>query len=135
MVNTAELAIVGAGPYGLSIAAHLRARNIEHRIVGDPMQFWIGHMPTGMLLKSEGFASSLSEPSGEFTLRRFCREEGLRYADIGVPVSRENFIAYGAWCRRRTAKDEAPSRRARDRRGPRGLRGAWGVPSDRKSVV
>ena len=47
-------AIIGAGPYGLSIATHLRARGVDFRIFGQPMQAWQDQMPAGMLLKSEG---------------------------------------------------------------------------------
>jgi hypothetical protein len=52
-------------------------------------------MPAGMLLKSEGFASNLYHPSGRFTLREFCRQNGLPYADIRLPVPLETMTAYG----------------------------------------
>ena len=39
-MSKVAVAIIGAGPYGLSLAAHLAARNVEHRIFGRPMQFW-----------------------------------------------------------------------------------------------
>ncbi|MEX0827848.1 MAG: NAD(P)-binding domain-containing protein, partial [Haliea sp.] len=90
-----DVAIVGAGPYGLSIAAHLRARGVDHRIVGNPMQFWRAHMPVGMLLKSDGFASDIFDPEGRFPLARYCEGEGISYADIGIPVRVETFTAYG----------------------------------------
>jgi thioredoxin reductase len=95
MLNISDIAIIGAGPYGLSIAAHLRARDIEPRIIGEPMQFWLGHMPKGMLLKSDGFASSLYDPGGHFTLRHYCEEHNIEYADLGTPVRVEDFCAYG----------------------------------------
>jgi thioredoxin reductase len=95
MINSCEIAIIGAGPYGLSIAAHLRARGIEHRIIGDPMQFWLEHMPRGMLLKSDGFASTLYDRRGEFTLKHYCEERDVEYADVGTPVRVEDFCAYG----------------------------------------
>lgn len=93
--NAVDLAIIGAGPYGLSIAAHLGARGIPFRIFGDPMSAWSKKMPKGMHLKSEGFASSLSDPDSAFTLRNFCEERGLPYADTGLPVPLETFVAYG----------------------------------------
>lgn len=89
------VAIIGAGPYGLSIAAHFNARKIPYRIFGTPMAFWSKQMPPGMKLKSEGFASSLFEPEGKFTLEEYCREQGLPYAPIGLSVPLETFIAYG----------------------------------------
>jgi cation diffusion facilitator CzcD-associated flavoprotein CzcO len=56
-----ETAIIGAGPYGLSIAAHFRSRGISFRVFGRPMDSWLRHMPKGMHLKSDGFASNLSD--------------------------------------------------------------------------
>jgi thioredoxin reductase len=103
MVNTTDVAIIGAGPYGLSIAAHIGARDIEHRIVGEPMQFWLQHMPKGMLLKSDGFASGLYDPEGIFTLRNYCEEHNIEYADVGIPVRLEDFCKYGLAFQRRFA--------------------------------
>jgi lysine/ornithine N-monooxygenase len=90
-----DVAIVGAGPYGLSIAAHLRALDIPFRIFGQPMLSWQNHMPRGMFLKSEGFASNLYDPQASFTLANYCTELGLPYNDVGKPVPLEVFIAYG----------------------------------------
>jgi hypothetical protein len=95
MSGHTDIAIVGAGPYGLSTAAYLRRLGIAHRIVGTPMEFWRAHMPKGMLLKSEGLASNMFDPDGRFTLRRFCNERGINYADLGLPVTLETFIDYG----------------------------------------
>ncbi|HEV2329072.1 MAG TPA: NAD(P)/FAD-dependent oxidoreductase [Verrucomicrobiae bacterium] len=94
-MNTSDVAIIGAGPYGLSIAAHLRAANVDFRIFGSPMHTWSSAMPRGMRLKSEGFASSLYEPDSQFTLKAYCQANGLPYANVGLPVSLETFIAYG----------------------------------------
>jgi thioredoxin reductase len=90
-----DVAVIGAGPYGLSIAAHLRARNVAFRIFGTPMSSWRNHMAAGTLLKSFGFASSLYDPGSTFTMAHFCREQGLPYSDVVDPVSLETFIAYG----------------------------------------
>jgi thioredoxin reductase len=92
MLNTA---IIGAGPYGLSIAAHFRRRGIPFRIFGRPMVSWLAHMPKGMMLKSDGFASDIYDPERAFTLRQFCAERGIEYADTGIPVQLETFGAYG----------------------------------------
>jgi thioredoxin reductase len=54
-----------------------------------------------MHLKSEGFASSLYDPEGIFTLEAYCAENAIPYADIGVPVAIETFIAYGQEFQRR----------------------------------
>lgn len=90
-----DTAIIGAGPYGLSIAAHLRHRGIPFRIFGRPMDSWLQHMPKGMMLKSDGFASDIYDPERAFTLRQYCAEQGIEYADAGLPVHLETFGAYG----------------------------------------
>jgi thioredoxin reductase len=90
-----QFAIVGAGPYGLSVAAHLRKRGVSFRIFGRPMDSWLARMPKGMMLKSDGFASDIYDPNGEFSLKRFCSEQGIEYADIGIPVRLETFCSYG----------------------------------------
>src|SRR5215467_389452 len=96
-----DVAIVGAGPYGLSVAAHLRRRRSSFRIFGTSMHTWRHRMPAGMHLKSEGFASNLSDPDEQFTLRRYSFERGLPYQDIGYPVPLETFIEYGLEFQRR----------------------------------
>jgi thioredoxin reductase len=96
-----ETAIIGAGPYGLSIAAHLRHGGIPFRIFGRVMDSWRAHMPKGMCLKSDGFASNIYDPDGEFTLSRFCSEQGITYSDSGLPVRLDTFSAYGLAFRER----------------------------------
>jgi thioredoxin reductase len=92
--------IIGAGPYGLSIAAHLQSEGVDFRIFGMPMQRWLAHMPKGMFLKSEGCASNLFDPTG-YTLRQYCGERGLPYGQYGAPVSIEVFTQYGLAFQRR----------------------------------
>jgi hypothetical protein len=96
-VNDVDVAIIGAGPYGLSLAAHLNAAGVSYRHFGVPMRLWRGAMPKGMYLKSQGFASNLSDPGGRHTLEAFCRATSHPYKSYGLPVSLENFINYGQW--------------------------------------
>ncbi|WEO95956.1 NAD(P)-binding domain-containing protein [Streptomyces sp. FXJ1.172] len=95
---TRPVAVIGAGPFGLSTAAHLRARGIPVRVFGDPMVSWRGHMPEGMILKSTPAASSLDCPQPGHTLADYCDAAGIRRLvtdeDV-IPV--ETFIAYGEW--------------------------------------
>lgn len=95
MTEIVDVAIIGAGPYGLSIAAHLAADGVDFRIFGSPMHTWRTSMPEGMVLKSEGNASSLSDPSESLTMERYCAERGLPYKDIGLPIPLSTFVDYG----------------------------------------
>lgn len=100
-MTNCNTAIIGAGPYGLSLAAYLNGRGVEFRVFGKPMDTWHSHMPKGMRLKSEGFASSLYDPDSTFTLAAYCQEKGLPYADTGLPVPLETFNSYGMEFQRR----------------------------------
>lgn len=105
MAVTTDITIVGAGPFGLSIAAYLREYGLDFRIVGSPMQSWLTKMPKGMLLKSPGFASNLYDPGRIFTLRQFCRDQNIPYQDLDFPISLETFCAYGIAFQKRFAPD------------------------------
>jgi len=94
-MNMCDVAIIGAGPYGLAVAAHLKALGVNFRIFGNPMNTWLAQMPKGMLLKSEGFASFLYDPEQTFTLEDYCKQEGLPYAHVGIPVPLKTFASYG----------------------------------------
>lgn len=97
-----EVAIIGTGPYGLSLAAHLRDTGVNFRIFGKPMEVWRNHMPKAMMLKSNGYASNLSAPDGRrSTLKAWARRHGKPYEDRTLPVTLETFIAYGDWFRAR----------------------------------
>jgi lysine/ornithine N-monooxygenase len=93
--NAVDVAIIGSGPYGLSLAAHLGIGKLSYRVFGTPMSSWRKHMLNRTWLKSDGFASSLYDPDLTFTLGRYCQEQSLPYEDVGLPVPIETFIAYG----------------------------------------
>ena len=97
MSDTVDVAVVGAGPYGLALAAHLRAAGVDYRHFGIPMRLWKGTMPKGMFLKSQGFASNISDPDCTHTLEAFCKTTSHPYASYGLPVSLDNFVNYGQW--------------------------------------
>lgn len=137
MSCSTTVAIIGAGPYGLSIAAHLAARGIEARVFGPAMASWRDGMPRGMRLKSEGFASHLSDSAGAYTLADFCEEHGIAYADLDTPVEVETFTAYGEAFQRRFVPDLDSRMVARVARVPHGftLTLADGVHVEARRVV
>src|SRR3954469_16001965 len=91
-----DVAIVGAGPYGLSAAAHLRGiPGLEVRLFGEPMLFWEKNMPMGMLLRSKWHASHLSDPDRRLSLDDYKNLEGNQHLED--PISAKDFIEYGRW--------------------------------------
>jgi cation diffusion facilitator CzcD-associated flavoprotein CzcO len=95
----ADTTIIGAGPYGLTIAAHLRAARQSCHVLGTPLESWRSFMPTGMILKSERFASNLWDPARRYTLRRYSEASGLSYQAVGSPVALTQFLTYAQWFR------------------------------------
>jgi len=121
-MNTRDVAIIGAGPYGLSIAAHLKTLGVNFRIFGSPMHTWLTHMPRGMRLKSEGFASSLYDPGSTFTLEVYCKEKGIPYGHLGHPVPLEVFTSYGLEFQRRFVPELENKIVSQLQRSPEGFR-------------
>ncbi|MEU6356882.1 NAD(P)-binding domain-containing protein [Streptomyces sp. NPDC047072] len=91
-----DLLVVGAGPYGLSVAAHAADAGLSLKVLGRPMASWRDHMPRGMFLKSEPWASNLSAPDGRWTLDAYCAGQGVT-ARHGEPIPVEMFADYGLW--------------------------------------
>jgi FAD-dependent urate hydroxylase len=90
-----DIAILGAGPYGLMAADHLqRAGSFRIAGFGEPMAFWARQMPVGMLLRSPYVASSIGDSRGPLSLSAY--EKAIGEPPVApVPLSR--FIDYGRW--------------------------------------
>lgn len=101
MTHFCQTAIIGAGPYGLSLAAHLGAVGADFRIFGKAMTSWRENMPRGMMLKSDGFASNLSSPDPASTLKVWCADRGVEYHDLIIPVPLSVFVEYSCWFQKR----------------------------------
>ncbi len=97
-----QVAIIGAGPYGLAAAAHLRANNVETRILGEPMEFWKRHMPRGMFLRSGAGASNLDDPDGRLRLDSY---RVLHRLPSAKPIPIEHFVRYGHWFQEQAVPD------------------------------
>jgi hypothetical protein len=103
MMTTCDLAIVGAGPYGLSAAAHLkRISGLRVSIFGEPMDFWRSKVPEGMLLRSPWAASNLSDPDAALTLDSFCARNKT---EISRPIPLDSFLDYTLWFQREAVPD------------------------------
>ncbi|MFF4606751.1 NAD(P)-binding domain-containing protein [Streptomyces sp. NPDC001339] len=91
-----DLVVVGAGPYGLSIAAHAAGAGLRLRVLGRPMAAWHAHMPDGMLLTSEPGSVGLSAPHGRHSLAEYCATHEVTI-EHGVPLPLGTFAAYAGW--------------------------------------
>ena len=95
--DSTNTVIIGAGPYGLSLAAHLAPLGVEHRIFGTPMGAWKHNMPDGMVLKSEPYATDICAPVPGFGAGDHARFIGAPYAERMIPLTRQRFVDYGEW--------------------------------------
>jgi thioredoxin reductase len=99
---TSQVAIIGAGPYGLAAAAHLRAVGVETCIFGRVMEFWENQMPAGMFLRSSWEASHIADPDRRLTLDRFQTSQNVQ---LSKPIPLGGFIEYGRWFQQQVAPD------------------------------
>jgi len=90
-MTVTDIAIIGAGPYGMAAAARLTAAGASVRQFGEPMSFWQQHMPKGMWLRSVWSASSIGGPHSALSLDEYERRLG---SPIRRPIPLPTFIAY-----------------------------------------
>jgi thioredoxin reductase len=117
-----QTAVIGAGPYGLTIAAHLKERRLPFQMFGTPLVSWRRYMPDGMILKSERFASNLWDPRRRYTFERYCAARGERYVPVGLPLSLATFLEYADWFRAHTGVESRDVAVSRVERAPGGFR-------------
>jgi cation diffusion facilitator CzcD-associated flavoprotein CzcO len=104
-VKQYPVVVIGAGPYGISVAAHLRSRGVPTLVFGKSMAFW-DRMPDGMFLKSVWSASSIADPQKLYTLDRYVATTGYQHQE---PVPLPDFVEYGRWVQRNTVPDVDPA--------------------------
>ncbi|MET8412667.1 FAD-dependent oxidoreductase [Streptomyces sp. NPDC005195] len=102
--------VVGAGPYGLSVAAHLRAAGVLVRIFGEVLGSWRHAMATGMFLKSTPAATDLSAPEPGGRLADFRRVHGEPELTELTPIPCDVFVRYGQWFQKRHVGEVDPAR-------------------------
>src|SRR5438874_2389942 len=91
--------VIGAGPYGLAAAAHLREAGVAAQVYGDAMASWRHNMPKGMRLRH---ATDIADPHNRFLLQEYVRTKGLQ-ATEQLPL--DHFIAYGEGFQQRMVPD------------------------------
>lgn len=98
-----DVTILGAGPYGLSAAVHLRTvPGLDVRVFGKPMSFWQCSMPQGMFLRSGWDATHIADPAQSLTLEAYQAATGSHFSK---PVPLDCFVEYGQWFQRQSLPD------------------------------
>lgn len=97
-----DAVVIGAGPYGLAVAAHLRAAGVETHVFGEAMSYWAQRMPAGMVLRSERAGSNIADPRRELTLDRF---EQVQQTALPRRIPLNDFVAYGRWYQQQAVPD------------------------------
>ncbi|MGI8733960.1 MAG: NAD(P)-binding domain-containing protein [Pyrinomonadaceae bacterium] len=89
-----NLLIIGAGPFGLALAAQAAHAGTEHLVAGKPMEFWRRNMPKGMYLRS---ASDWHlDPINLHTIEAFLQSQGKTTGDV-EPLSLDFYLSYAEW--------------------------------------
>jgi FAD-dependent urate hydroxylase len=102
-MSRCDIAIIGAGPYGLAAAAHVRTvKGLDVHSFGEPMSFWERNMPLGMFLRSGWAASHIADPHQDLRLESFQAASGQTFS---TPVPLDNFVAYGKWYQQQAVPD------------------------------
>ncbi len=103
MQDRSDVVIIGAGPYGLSAAAHLKALGgLTVRVFGETMEFWRQNMPAGMFLRSPWSATHIADPNGTLSLDAYT---AARKKQLSKPIPLDDFIDYGEWFQGQAAPD------------------------------
>lgn len=95
--------VIGAGPYGLATAAHLRGTGTEVHSFGEPLEFWKRNMPKGMILRSRDRSSSISDPQRALTIAEYERAEATALHKPHLEL--EEFVRYALWFQDRAVPD------------------------------
>lgn len=88
-----DLAVIGAGPTGMSIAAHAESHGLDYAVIGESWAFWHRHM-IPLPLRSPPTSTNIDTPRSGFQFldfaRQFKRPEAKR-------ISFPEFAAYASW--------------------------------------
>ena len=94
MADRLDIAVVGAGPFGLSVAAHLAHRRV--RAFGRPMETWRTRMPADMRLRSDWDETNLSAPGDRGSIGAWARAVDEPREE---PIPLQKFLRYADWFR------------------------------------
>ncbi|QFT88168.1 Thioredoxin reductase [Bacillus sp. THAF10] len=89
-----DVIIIGAGPFGISLASHVVSHELSYKLFGYPMDFWKNQMPQDMFIRTPHEFVSLSDAKDEWTVQNFAKETGT---ELVTPLPRPVFVAYANW--------------------------------------
>jgi len=92
-----RIAVIGAGPYGLALAAQLRAAHVDFVLFGKPMSFWREHVPIGTHLLTDLQSCSFLYSGSALDCEAY--ERSLN-ASLSRPLRADEFAEYGLWFQR-----------------------------------
>jgi FAD-dependent urate hydroxylase len=127
-----DVAVIGAGPFGLSVAAHLAHRRV--RAFGRPMETWRTRMPPDMRLRSDWDETNLSAPGDRGSIDAWAESVGEPREE---PIPLQKFLRYADWFRETLVPENDPSDVAQLERGGGVFRvtTAAGGEADARDVV
>lgn len=102
-MKSSDVVIVGAGPYGLSTAAHLKTiPGLNVKTFGEPLALWKHQMPRGMYLRSPLSASHIAHPTGQYTMTEYATKHNI---SLSKPLTLDSFVGYGDWYQKNLVSD------------------------------
>jgi cation diffusion facilitator CzcD-associated flavoprotein CzcO len=106
MTISTDLLIIGAGPFGLAMAAYADDHQLDYRIVGRWMEFWQANMPKSMLLRSA--CDWHLDPGDVHTIEHYLETQSLTPAAV-EPLSLDFYLGYVRWFRAQKQIEPMPT--------------------------
>jgi thioredoxin reductase len=100
-----DVIIIGAGPYGISLASYAVRNGLSYKLLGYPMDFWKNQMPQNMFIRTPYELVRFPDPKNELSIHHFAKETGATPSD---PLPRPVFVDYAFWYAQKTGVQFTP---------------------------
>ena len=95
--NMIPVLIVGAGPYGLSLANYMADMGVDFKIIGKPMELWRNHTFSDASLRSEMATSEIAHPHNAYSIQNFRAANGLERGKSSERIGVKEYRQYIDW--------------------------------------